>query len=53
MRTVHGSLFEVSLAAFAAIGLPVTLISSLSASSKRPGGFARNEWAKRSTTEWR
>jgi hypothetical protein len=29
MRTVHGSLFEVSLAAFASIGLPVTLISSL------------------------
>jgi hypothetical protein len=29
MRTVHGSFFEVSLAAFASIGLPVTLISSL------------------------
>jgi hypothetical protein len=25
---VHGSLFELSLAAFASIGLPVTLISS-------------------------
>ena len=29
MRTVHGSFFEVSLAAFASIGLPVTLTSSL------------------------
>lgn len=29
MQTVHGSLFEISLAAFASIGLPVTLTSSL------------------------
>lgn len=29
MRAVHRSLFEVSLAAFASIGLPVTLLSSL------------------------
>jgi hypothetical protein len=29
MARVHDSLFEVSLAAFASIGLPVTLLSSL------------------------
>jgi hypothetical protein len=29
MRTVHDSLFNLSLAAFAAIGLPVTFCSSL------------------------
>jgi hypothetical protein len=29
MANVHDSLFEVSLAAFASIGLPVTLLSSL------------------------
>jgi hypothetical protein len=28
MTTVHGSLFNLSLAAFASIGLPVTLLSS-------------------------
>jgi hypothetical protein len=31
MATVHESLFDLSLAAFAAIGLPVTLCSSFAA----------------------
>ena len=29
MRTMHGSLFDLSLAAFASIGLPVTFCRSL------------------------